>query len=243
MANEVPDTGTDIRRLMRRCQRIALGTLDGSGEPYVSLAMVALDQCGAPLLYLSDLADHTRNLKRDNRVSLLFDGTLQAAVPLAGERVTVQGRISRADDEPRLLARYVACHPDAASYAGFRDFHLYRASVERAHLVAGFGRIHWVDGGSVTLAPAAVAALQEAEAGIVEHMNADHSDAIQLYANRLLGRPGDAWRMIGIDPDGCDLRQGGEIARLGFETIVHDGAGARAVLVAMVRRARSMPAS
>src|SRR5689334_22539679 len=104
MANDVSGIGNDIRRLMRRCQRVALGTLDRSGEPYVSLAMVALDQHGTPLLHLSDLADHTRNLKRDDRVSLLFDGTLQVAVPLAGERVTVQGRILQADDEPRLLA-------------------------------------------------------------------------------------------------------------------------------------------
>lgn len=239
MANEVPDIGTDIRRLMRRCRRIALGTLGAVGEPYVSLALVALDQDGTPLLHLSDLADHTRNLNRDDRVSLLFDGTLQAAMPLAGERVTVQGRISRAD-EPRLLAGYLARHPDAASYVAFRDFHLYRVAVERAHLVAGFGRIHWVDGSSVTLDRAAAGALQEAEAGIVEHMNADHADAIQLYANRLLERPGDGWRMVGIDPDGCDLRRGVEAARLPFDTIVRDSAGARAELVAMVRRARSM---
>ncbi|MGD9511580.1 MAG: HugZ family protein [Geminicoccaceae bacterium] len=227
---------------MRRCRRIALGTLGGAGEPYVSLAMVALDQDGTPLLHLSDLADHSRNLNRDARVSLLFDGTLEAAVPLAGERATVQGRISRAD-EPRLLARYVARHPDAASYVTFRDFHLYRVAVERAHLVAGFGRIHWVDGGSVTLDPASVASLAEAEAGIVEHMNADHADAIQLYANRLLERPGDGWRMVGIDPDGCDLRRGVEAARLPFDRIVRDGAGARTELVALVRRARAMAAS
>ncbi len=87
--------------------------------------MVALDHDAAPLLYLSDLADHTKNLKGDARVSLLFDGTLDSAVPLAGERATVQGRIEVATD-PRLLARYVARHPDAAAYAGFRDFNLYR---------------------------------------------------------------------------------------------------------------------
>lgn len=241
MASQVPDIGTDIRRLMRRCRRVGLGTLGESGEPYVSLAMIALDQDGTPILHLSDLADHTRNLKRDDRVSLLFDGTLQAAVPLAGERATVQGRISRTD-ERRMLARYVASHPDAASYAGFRDFHLYRVSVERAHLVAGFGRIHWVEGASVTLDRAALGSLPEAEQGIIEHMNADHADAVRLYANRLLERAGDGWRMIGIDPDGCDLRQDAEVARLTFDTLVRDAPSARAELVAMARRARSVSA-
>ena len=130
MASQVPATGGDIRLLMRRCTRVALGTLDETGAPYVSLAMVALDHDASPLLYLSDLADHSRNLKRDARISLLFDGTLEAAVPLAGKRATVQGQIERTDDA-RLLTRYVAHHPDAAAYAGFRDFHLYRVSLER----------------------------------------------------------------------------------------------------------------
>lgn len=110
--------------------------------------------------------------------------------------------------------------------------------MEPAHLVAGcFGLVHRVDGASVTLDGRAIAALREAEAGTVEHRNADHADAIRPYANRLLGRPGDGRRMIGSDPDGCDLRREDELARLGFDMIGHDGAAARAVLVAMVRRA------
>src|SRR5687768_11420668 len=116
------DVGRSIRRLMRRCTRVGLGTLERDGAaPYVSLAMVALDHDAAPLLYLSDLADHTKNLKADPRVSLLFDGTLESAVPLAGERATVQGHAEPVTDQ-RLLARYIARHPDAAAYTGFRDF-------------------------------------------------------------------------------------------------------------------------
>ena len=237
MASEVPDLGGEIRRLMRRCRRVSLATLDASGAPYASLAMVALDHDAAPLLYLSDLADHTRNLKRDERVSLLFDGTLASAVPLAGERATIQGRIARVD-EPRLLARYVALNPGAAVYAGFRDFNLYRVAIDRAHLVAGFGRIHWVEGAAVTLDRAAVGALPEAEPGVLAHMNGDHADAVQLYANRLLERPGDQWRMVAIDPDGCDLGQGSEVARLPFDAPIRDAAGARAALVTLAGRAR-----
>lgn len=242
MAHDAREIGTGIRKLMRRCQRVGLGTAERDGAPYVSLAMVALDHDATPLLYLSDLADHTKNLKGDARVSLLFDGTLEAAVPLAGERATLQGRIEVTTDE-RLLARYVARHPDAAAYAGFRDFNLYRVSVERAHLVAGFGRIHWVDGSQVLLEASATGDLAAREAGIVGHMNEDHADAVQLYAEALLGRAGGDWRMTGLDPDGCDLRRGTETARLGFDTMVHDAEAARVELVRLVRHARTRVAA
>jgi putative heme iron utilization protein len=237
------DNGRVIRGLMRACTRVGLGTLAApGGDPYVSLAMVAVDHDAAPLLYLSDLADHTRNLKVDPRVSLLFDGTGSSTVPLAGERATVQGRIERTTD-PRLLARYVAHHPDAAAYIGFRDFNLYRVAVDRAHLVAGFGRIHWVDGTAVMLGASALGTLPEREADVLAHMNRDHGDAVQLYANRLLSRSGGGWVLTGVDPEGCDLRQGGETARLWFGQTVHDAEGARVELVCLVRRARSEVAS
>jgi hypothetical protein len=238
MANDARETGTGIRRLMRRCQRVGLGTVEHDGAPYVSLAMVALDHDASPLLYLSDLADHTKNLKGDPRVSLLFDGTLDQAVPLAGERATVQGRIERVADE-RLLARYVARHPDAAAYAGFRDFNLYRVTANRAHLVAGFGRIHWVAAADVLVDGGAWGDLAAREASIVAHMNEDHGDAIQLYAQALLGRAGGDWRMSGLDPDGFDLRRGAETARLSFAIMVHDAAGARAELVRLAKEARA----
>lgn len=235
-----PDSiGTSIRHLMRGLARVSLGTLEAEGgAPYASLAMVALDHDASPLLFLSDLADHTRNLKADPRVSLLFDGTIDKAMPLAAERATVQGRAAAVRDE-RLLARYVARHPDAAMYAGFRDFNLYRVTVERAHLVAGFGRIHWVDGSAVLLDTVGMDDLREAEVRMVEHMNADHADAIGLYARALLGRPGEGWTMTGIDPEGADLRRQGEVARLPFATRVADARAARTELVRLVGKARS----
>lgn len=233
------EIGRTIRRLMRRCTRVALGTLAREdGAPYVSLAMVGLDHDATALLYLSDLADHTKNLKQDARVSLLFDGTLEHAVPLAGERATIQGKAEPTTDR-HLLSRYVARHPDAAGYAGFKDFNLYRVSLERAHLVAGFGRIHWVAGDQVRLDTAGAGELRDREREVVEHMNADHADAVQLYATKLLGRAGADWVMTGLDPEGADLRRGAEVARLWFDKPVRDAEGARVELVRLVRRARS----
>jgi heme iron utilization protein len=132
----------------------------------------------------------------------------------------------------------MARHPDAGLYAGFKDFGFYRVAVERAHLVGGFGKIRWI--GAAELAPPEAAGLAEAEAGIVEHMNADHADAVQLYAAKLIGLTGEGWRMTGIDCEGIDLRRAGVVARLAFEAPLHAAGEARKVLVALVGKARSM---
>lgn len=229
------------RRLMRRCRHAALATsLDG--RPYVSLVAVACRPDATPLLLLSDLAQHTRNLAADPLVSLLFADPAGAAPdPLAGPRLSLLGRVEGSAD-PGETACFAARHPASAAYAGFADFRLYRVAIERGHLVAGFGRISWVAGDALRVSPEA-AALQAAEADIVRHMNADHEAALALYAERLLGRRGGAgWRMTGIDPDGIDLRRDDEVARLDFAAPVPTPAAAREALVALVAAARQIPA-
>jgi putative heme iron utilization protein len=200
--------------------------------------MTACDQGGRPILLISGLAEHTRNLIADPRGSLLFDGTAGLDNPLTGARVTVLGRFTATQD-PALRARYVARHPDAEMYLGFADFSLYEMEVERAHIVAGFGEIHWVPGDQLLFDTRPAAALADAESDIVAHMNADHGDALGLYATKLCGRAAGEWSMTGIDPEGADLRKGGETARLDFDDAVLDAESARAALVALVRRARA----
>lgn len=237
MTSEPSEPGRSVRQLMRELPRAALGTLQADGgEPYVSLVMVAVDPTARPLLLLSDLADHTRNLRADPRVSLLFDATAGLESPLTGSRASVQGHIAVCD-EPAALRRYLARHPDAETYAGFRDFNLYRIEVERAHLVAGFGRIHWMAAERILAAP--MPELAGREADIVAHMNDDHADAVQLYARRLLGRAGEGWRMTGVDDEGADLRLGGETARLPFDTPVRNADECRVELVRLVKKARA----
>ena len=231
-----PDRGATARRLIRACDRAALGTsLDG--RPYVSLVIAACDIDASPLLLLSDLAQHTKNQVADPSVSLLFDGTATYPDPLTGPRLSLLGRAERCDD-PGAAARFTARHPSSAGYAGFADFHLYRVAIERGHLVAGFGRISWVEREELQFTVDA-AALGNAEAEIVEHMNRDHADAVALYAGRLLGRQGAGWRMTGIDPEGLDLRREGETARLDFERPILTPAQARAALVELAQRARA----
>ncbi|MGF6226141.1 putative heme iron utilization protein [Inquilinus ginsengisoli] len=223
------------RILLRGLDRAALATLDAEGGPYASLVLVATDPAGQPLLLISRLAEHTGNLERDSRAALLFDGTAGFDQPLTGPRLTVSGRAEPADD-PALRARYLARHPDAAGYAGFPDFSLWRVRVARGHMIAGFGAIHRFDAEDLLIDPPP--ALTAAEPGIIGHMNGDHADAIDLYAQALLGRSGSGWRMTGIDADGADLRLGPAVARLAFAAPVTDADTARKELVRLVRHAR-----
>ena len=237
------DWGAAARRLIRSRDHAALATSFG-GRAYVSLVASACDLDATPLLLLSDLAQHTRNLVADPLVSLLFEDTGEHPDRLAGPRLTLLGRAERVDDPRDNLhagARFAARHPASAAYAGFADFHLYRVVVERGHLVDGFGRIAWIEAEHLRFA-AEASALAEAEAEIVAHTNADHGDAITLYAERLLGRQAAGSRMTGIDPEGIDLRRpmeaGGETARLDFAEPVLTPEAARRALVALTQAAR-----
>lgn len=235
--------GAAARRLIRGCDHAALATTM-AGRPYVSLVACACEVDASPLLLLSDLAQHMKNLVTDPLVSLLFADRGDDPDPLAGPRLTLLGRAERCPD-PLAAARFAARHPASEAYANFADFHLYRVAIERGHLVAGFGRIAWIEGDELRFRSGALA-LAEAEAEILAHMNRDHPDAIALYAERLLGRAQGGWRLTGIDPEGLDLRQpidaGGEIARLDFaansQGPVLTPAGARRTLVALAEAAR-----
>ena len=201
------------RAVIRATDRAALATSQ-EGWPFASLVLAALDHDGTPLLLISDLSEHAKNIKRERRVSLLFDGTAGYDDPLMGPRVTVLGA-AEVSTEPRLRRRFLARHPAAELYAGFADFHLYRIAVARAHLVAGFGRIHWIAADDLLPPAAADWAAQEAE--MVSTLNADPARLKALLDGHGLASD---WRLTGLDPEGADLRSRGTIARLEFATAV-----------------------
>lgn len=227
------------RRLMRGSGKAMLATLLAEPEPwpYASLVTVATAQDGSPILLLSGLSDHTRNLAADPRVSLLFDGSAGYANPQQGPRVTLLGRAER-DTDPALRRRFLARHPAAALYADFADFAFYRVTMLRAHYVGGFARAVWLADRLAADAGAAQA-LAAAEDGILAHMNEDHGGAIDLMARHLLGRAGSGWRMVAIDADGCDLAGNDEVRRLDFDSPIEGPEAARQALVALVQRART----
>lgn len=230
-----------VRRLIREARFGALATLEGEGAPYASLVAVGTDAEGRPTLLISRLARHTRNIDRDARISLLVSGS-GAEDPLNAPRASLLGRIARAT-EPEVRARYLARHEAAAGYADFTDFAFYRMEVEEAHLVEGFGRIVDVAGGDLLTSWEDAAALAGSVGGVVSHMNADHADAVSLYATALLGAPGGEWRMVSLDPEGFEITNGALVRRLEFSQRISDSSGARRELVALVHKARGQDAA
>ncbi len=237
-AQSLHDSAADIRRLVRCSLTAALATLDqASGYPYASLVVVATTAAGAPVLLLSRLAKHTRNLVGDKRASLLFDGTSRSADPLSGSRVTLVGRLAPCDSAA-VRDRFLARHPTAENYVDFTDFGFYSLSIESAHFIGGFGRIVEVPASDVLVDTAQAAALLAAEQDIVVHMNQHHADAVSLCATRLLGQTEGPWRMVGMDPEGADLQAGGRLTRLVFATRVLTPEDARRELAHLAGAAR-----
>lgn len=228
--------GVQSRRIIRAAERAALATIATKGKggvggpwPYTSLVLATCDHDISPLLLISELADHTRNLRQNPRVSLLYDGTGGLDDPLSGPRVAVQGE-AEPIDKGRLLDRYLRRHPSAEVYAGFNDFHLFRVRPVRAHIVAGFGQIDWIEAGDLMLPAESCGTLAENEPAILANWNEEHGDLFDALARGLLHRRGKGWRATGLDPEGVDIRRGGSLARIEFRNIVENGEQAFAAL-------------
>jgi putative heme iron utilization protein len=237
-----PDAAFDAqysaKKLLREGRSGALATLmAGTGDPYCSLVNVATAVDGSPLLLLSKLALHTKNILADPRVSLMIDER-KAGDPLEGARVMLMGTISVTGDAAARTA-YLRRQPEAEMFAGFADFAFYRIALARAHLVAGFGRIVDLTPADILTDLSDAEALIEAEGDAIAHVNADHADACRLYATKLLGAPDGDWRCVGIDPEGIELQQGRVALRLNFPQRVIAPGPLRAMLKQLAEQARA----
>ena len=229
------------RSLLRRRRAGALATLmAGSGDPYCSLVNVASHPDGTPILLISRLALHTRNILADPRVSLMLDERAEGD-PLEGSRIMLAGRAEEAsgDELAVLRRRYLNAHPSAEGFVDFKDFSFFRIRPSGAHLVAGFGRIVDLEPAQFLTDISDAGALLEAEQGAIEHMNADHREAMNLYATKLLGAEAADWRCTGCDPDGMDMQAGAATLRLDFPERVTGGTELRKMLVRLAGEARA----
>lgn len=234
------DPKAAARKLLREGRSGALATLmPPRQDPYCSLVNVATLPDGAPLLLLSRLALHTRNLLHDPRVSLLLDERKEGD-PLEGARVMLQGTVASTADG-RARDRYLARQPEAEMFVDFADFGFYRMTLEGAHLVAGFGRIVDLTASDLLTDLDEAAALVDAEPEIVAHMNEDHADTVRLYARALLHAPDGAWRCVGCDPDGLELQLGRTALRLTFPDRVTTPDALRQTLKRLAEEARAAP--
>jgi putative heme iron utilization protein len=236
------DPARVTRSLLRRSRQGALATLTrGNGDPYCSLTNLASHPDGSPILLISRLALHTRNILADPRVSLMLDERAPGD-PLEGSRIMLGGIAEEAstDEKASLRRRYLNAHPSAQVFVDFKDFSFFRIKPKSVHLVAGFGRIVDLKPEQFLTDLSDAEGMLETEESAVAHMNADHLDALNLYATQLLSADPDDWRCTGCDPDGCDLQAGSKILRLNFPRRVTSSIALRKVLKELADQARAM---
>jgi putative heme iron utilization protein len=230
------------KQLLRSIRVGALGTLDPQGgHPFVTLTSVATDFDGTPFILISRLSQHTQNLLADQRASLMLSQGGKGD-PLAHPRLTLQA-MAEPEQAPRLRARFLARHPKAQIYVDFPDFAFFRLRPLSLHLNGGFARAF--DGpAALILTPVAdLPAFGDLERSALEHMNADHVDALSLYATALCGMPPGRWRATGLDPDGLDLALGDATARVSFPERIEEPGRLRLVLKQLADAARERAVS
>jgi putative heme iron utilization protein len=236
------DPSRVTRSLLRRSRQGALATLSvGCGDPYCALANVASHPDGSPILLISRLALHTRNILADPRVSLMLDERA-AGDPLEGSRIMLGGiaEETQPDEKALLRRRYLSAHPSAQVFVDFKDFSFFRIKPKNVHLVAGFGRIVDLKPEQFLTDLGEAEGLLEAEEDAVAHMNADHLEALNLYATKLLGAETNEWLCTGCDPDGLDLQADNKVLRLDFPRRIVTPGALRQVLRELAEQARAL---
>jgi putative heme iron utilization protein len=242
-----PTHAERARTLVATQNRGVLSTvaLDPAGYPFGSVATYAIDEAGRPIVFVSTMAEHTRNAGADPRASLIVTEPFpEGSDPLAAGRVTLIGDLLEVsgDERPAVRDTYLAANPASAYYIDFGDFSFWRLEVRSVRYVGGYGRMSWVEAADYAAAEADPLA-GEAAVGILEHMNADHADSLVRMA-RVLGGRSDAEVavMTAVDRYGFDLVVGGPggraALRLGFDSPVSSPAEVRPAMVRLVEHAR-----
>ncbi|PTL58517.1 HugZ family protein [Paraconexibacter algicola] len=234
----------EARTLVAQTNVATLATLSEDGHPWGSLVSYATLADGSPVLCVSLLAEHGRNLRADQRASLVVAEPARGGDPLNSGRVTLAGVAQRPTGTLEATARdaYVQAHPPARLYAGFGDFSLWVLRVDRVRWVGGYGRMDSADAASYRAAEPDPVQGQTAYA--IAHLNADHADALLLMARAFGGHP-DALSATctGADRYGIELRvvtpRGETRARIGFAEPIVEPDGLRGATVELTRRSRA----
>lgn len=232
------------KTLTRTARHGALAVVEPeTGRPLVSRVGTATDADGAPIILVSMLSAHTRALLDDPRCSLLL-GEPGKGDALAHPRITLLTsacQIARDTAQyERAERRYLNKNPKAKLYAGLGDFRMFRLDVEGASLNGGFGKAFVLTSADLVTQSAASEAIAQSEQSALDHMNADHRDAIDLYARHFAGATTGGWVMTGIDVDGFDIASGDDVGRVFFDAPLSQASEMRVRLVEMAKSARDV---
>ena len=242
------------RQLIRSCSKGYLSTefnpsLHSNSKislknkfPYSTFTLVAYDYDSSPIFLLSDLSEHTTNLKSNNLISLmvceeeriyrLFPkfkkqfGNYED--PMSRPRITLIGEVKVTKDLSHKK-RFLSRHPAANLYSNFNDMNFYILKIKSAHLIGGFAQVKWFSKSELLCKD--FNNFKEMEFDVIEHMNSHHKESIDLYSTNILKNKTKDWKIVGIDPDGFDLRKGKNLTRLFFEKQLNDAKKLRGVFV------------
>jgi putative heme iron utilization protein len=204
-------------------------SLDVPGYPFGSIVPYCADELCRPVIYISHIAQHTKNILADSRVSLtVMERNVTSDDVQAHGRVTfIANARGIGEIESEVRERYFRYFPSARQYEQTHDFAFFRLELVRVRFIGGFGQIYWMEPDQfVTRNPFSF----QQESRIIEHMNKDHADSLRHYAG------GASSVMTGIDAEGFDLLVSGNKLRLEFDTPVQDMEQARQCLIAMAKR-------
>ncbi len=230
------------KTLIRTARYAALSCLDpNGGAPLASQVNVATDTDGAPGFLISQLSPHFGALEADPRCALLF-GSPGKGDPAAHPRISVSGQAVRLDEpdaRDHFRCRFLARHPKSELYADFGDFAFWRLQPAAASLNAGFGKAFEMQASDILSDLTPCLGLRDIEAEAVDHMNADHADAVRLYATKHLNERDGNWRLANIDPEGLDLVLGDRAARVWFDPPLAKAEDLRPRLIELAKAARN----
>ncbi|MDF2180147.1 DUF2470 domain-containing protein [Aliiglaciecola sp. CAU 1673] len=234
------EAANQARLLVQQCHTAVFSTLSVKlqGHPFGSVSPAMLTDSGNMVFYVSDIAQHARNLQQDPRLSLtLFQQAEQGDQNEQG-RVTLSGKASPLSDEQSAgyAERYFRLFPDALRYRQAHDFRFWQLEVTDVRYIGGFGKIFWLtqEEWQRPLPQWSVAQ----ESSMVEHMNADHADACQLIVADHLGLHGQPV-MASVYPDGCHYRLNQKSVFVPWNQPCYSAQEVRQALVAMTNKARA----
>jgi putative heme iron utilization protein len=243
IANSVrPSAAEEARTVAASTNTGTLATLTADGEPWASFVTYGLLD-GAPVLCVSNLAEHGRNLAADSRASISIVAPQRDADPLASGRVTVAGAVEEPTGEERAAARdaHLSAVAAAKYYIDYTDFSLWVLRVRRVRWVGGYGRMDSASGEAY--AAAAPDPVSPRSDGAIARLNGEHADALVAMAQALGGYPDTtAATCTGADRYGLDLRvvtpRGVAYTRIGYATPIDSIDELRSATVELTRRAR-----
>ena len=220
--------------LQSQCDGV-LSTLsvDMPGYPFGSITPFCLDSEGRPIILISTIAQHTRNIKADNKVSLIAYDPLTDDSQASGRTTYLADAVL--NDNEAAAERYYRFYPNSRGFHKSHDFNFYTLDCVRVRYIGGFGEIYWIE--KERFLKANPFSFEE-ESGMVDHMNDDHQDAINHYCDLfdIAYDTEDLPKLVGIDSEGFHLRVSGRLNRIQFDTAISDTMEARQALVELARR-------